>query len=59
MIPEYKKLAEAYQAKREQLQKQSEAPGLTDAQRNFCAGQLAMLRWVIELPTKKGTTNNE
>lgn len=56
---EYKKLAEAYQAKREQLQKQSEAPALTDDQRNYIAGQLAMLRWVIELPIKTGKPSNE
>ena len=59
MIPEYKKLAEAYQAKRETLQKAAEAPGLTDAQRNYYAGMLASLRWVIELPTKTGKPSNE
>ena len=59
MIPEYKKLVLAYEAKRERLQKQSEAPGLDDAQRNYLAGQLAMLRWVIELPTKTGDKTNE
>ena len=56
---EYKKLVAAYQAKRERLQKQAEAPGLTDAQRTYCAGQLAILRWVIELPTKSGDASNE
>ena len=59
MIPEYKKLLEQYKAKQERLQKQSEAPGLNDAQRNYLAGQLAMLRWVIDLPTKTGKTNDE
>ncbi|MCA3064993.1 hypothetical protein [Aquidulcibacter sp.] len=56
---EYKKLAEAYQAKRERLQKQAESPELTDAQRTYYAGQLWMLRWVIELPTKTGDASNE
>jgi hypothetical protein len=56
---ELKKLIAEYEARRDRLQKQSESMDLTKKQREHIAGQLAALRWAIELPTKlKGENGN-
>jgi hypothetical protein len=56
---ELKKLIAEYEARRDRLQKQSEAVELTEVQRAHIAGQLAALRWAIDLPTKrKGENGN-
>jgi hypothetical protein len=52
MIPEYKKLLAEYEKRQASLRRQSESADLSEAQRVHIAGQLAALRWVIELPNK-------